>query len=135
MLCLLINKVSDLPGLGSCIPNPSREWGLKTPSPPKRVGRGGIAGKCCKQKVTVHFQRFLNGRGGLGEQAGSAEGKQCFAESFTHGGVLGHPAKKPHICTAPKTPPGAFSPWRGSLRLYKNQCLEKASCLPHHLTQ
>lgn len=65
----------------------------------------------------MHFQRFLSGRGGLGEQPGSAEGKQCFAGSHSHGGVLGHAAKKTHVCTAPKTPPGVFSPRRGSVCL------------------
>lgn len=97
--------MSDLPGLGSCIPNPSREWGLKTPA---RMGRGGIAGKCCKQKVTVHFQGFLSGTGGLGEQPGSAG-------SYTHGGVLGPQQRNPTLVQLQKHYLGCFPQKRFTL--------------------
>lgn len=61
------------------------------------------------QKVTVRFQGFLSGTGGLGEQPGSAEGKQYFAGSYTHSGVLGPQQRNPTFVQLLK-PLGVFSP-------------------------
>lgn len=78
--------MNDLPGLGSYIPNPSCESGPED-TITIRPGRV-ILGKCCKRKVTVHFQRLLHGRGGLSEQPVCP-------------GLWAALQSKPHVCTAP----------------------------------
>lgn len=84
----------------------------------------------------MHFQRLLNGWGGLGEQGPPGLREISFRAllgPICHGRVVGHLAKQTPSWCSPSVACRVSSPWRGSLCLWKKSVLEEgqAGCLGH----